>query len=304
MKIDKKKIVFASILLIVLTFIVSYSILVFFSDDELQTLDQPMVPELKEEEISYTSKMKALDALKEERERQIPSVYSEALLDSMGVYDPTLKEKEREWVIDSIYRFGFLDMNDDDSLYSQEAIVGEQLRRKDSIPGQVGIQDLALGHKVFFYAGNTKEDPIVEINPQENNFLAVVSGDQTVRSNDRLELRLSQEIKLDGRIFPKHTPVFGFVTLQPNRVQVKITHIRNFPVQLKAFDLQDSNEGIYVRNSIRDEAGRKVLGDLVQDINIGGLPQISGIKNIFRKNNRNIRVTVIDQYQLLLKLEL
>lgn len=303
MKIDKKKIVFASILLIVLIFIVSYSILVFFSDDELQTVDQTVVPELKEEETSYSSKMKALDALKEERERQIPSVYSEALLDSMGVYDPSLEEKERERVIDSIYNFGFLNVSDDDSIYSQEAIVGEQFRRKDSlVPGVVSIQDLALEHKKFFHSGNITKEPIVEPDTQEKTILAVVSGDQTVRSNDRLELRLTEDITIGGKVFPKNTAVFGFVTLQPNRVQISITHIQNFPVQLKAYDLQDSNEGIYIRNSIRDEAGRRVLGDVIQDINIGGLPQISGIKNIFRKNNRNIKVTVIDQYQLLLKL--
>lgn len=302
MKIDKKKIVFASILLIVLIFTVSYSILVFFSDDELQTVDQTVVPELMEEETSYSSKMKALDALKEERERQIPSVYSETLLDSMGVYDPSLEKKERDRVIDSIYEFRFLDVDDPDSFNPQEAIVGEQFGKKDSIvPREVSIQDLALEHSAFFHAGNTTKELIVEPHTQEKTFSAVVSGDQTVRSKDRLELRLSQEMALGGMIFPKNTAVFGFVTLQPNRVQIEITHIQNFPVQLKAYDLQDSNEGIYIENSIRDEAGRKVLGDVIQDINIGGLPQISGIKSIFRKNNRNKRVTVIDQYQLLLK---
>ena len=299
MKIDKKKIVFASILLIVLIFIVSYSILVFFGEEEIHTLEQPVVPELMEEETTYTSKMKALDALKEERERQIPSVYSEALLDSMGVYDPALEEKEREWVIDSIYQSRFLD---DESPYTEESFMEEDFSMEDSVaPQQVTGQDLAEGHKSFFHTGNISAEIPIQSNAHEEGFKAVVNGDQTVRTNDRLELRLKEKMEIGGKVFPKNTPVFGFVTLQPNRVQIKITHIENIPVQLKAFDLQDSNEGIYLRNSFMDEAGRKVLDDVVQDINIAGLPQVSGIKNIFRKNNRNLKVTVIDQYQLLLK---
>lgn len=299
MKIDKKKIVFASILLIVLIFIVSYSILVFFGEEELQTLEQPVVPELMEEETTYTSKMKALDALKEERERQIPSVYSEALLDSMGMYDPALEGKEREWVVDSIYQSRF---QDDEPFYTEETFMEEDLPGEDSVVShQPSIQDLAVPHKSFFHAGNISEERSIQSNDEEEGFMAVVNGDQTVRTNDRLELRLKEKMERGGKVFPKNTPVFGFVTLQPNRVQIKITHIENVAVQLKAFDLQDSNEGIYLRNSLRDEAGRKVLDDVVQDINIAGLPQVSGIKNIFRKNNRNLKVTVIDQYTLLLK---
>ena len=299
MKIDKKKIVFASILLIVLIFIVSYSILVFFGEEEIQIMEQPVVPELREEETTYTSKMKALDALKDERERKIPSVYSEALLDSMGVYDPALEEKEREWAIDSIYQSRFLD---DESSYTEETFMDENFLEEDSVaPPQATVQDLAVDHKSFFLAGNVSEEPPIQTDAPEEGFIAVVNGDQTVRTNDRLELRLKVKMEIGGKVFPKNTPVFGFVTLQPNRVQIKITHIENVPVQLKAFDLQDSNEGIYIRNSFRDEAGRKVLDDVVQDIHIAGLPQVSGIKSIFRKNNRNLKVKVIDQYQLLLK---
>lgn len=302
MKIDKKKLVFASILLIVLIFIVSYSILVFFSEDELQKLDKPTVPELMEEETSYTSKLKAIDALKEEREKQIPSIYSEALLDSMGVYDPALEEKEREWVVDSIYRSRYQGVNDDDSQYTEETFTEGTSPKNDSIvPDELIVQDLSMGHKTFFLSGTVAEESLLKSGVLPEKILAVVNGDQTVRTNDRLELRLLENIEIGGREFEKNTPVFGFVTLQSNRVQIKITHIQNVPIQLKAFDLQDSNEGIYVENSIRDEARRKILDDVVQDINIGGLPQLSGIKNIFRKNNRNVKVTVMDQYQLLLK---
>lgn len=304
MKNNKKKIVFTSIILIVLIFIVSYTTLVFFGDEEIQHLDQPLVPELKEDVPGYTSKLKALDALKEEREKQIPSIYSETLLDSAGVYDSALEEKELAWMEDSIYPYELLENIVMDPL-NDEISPGQEPQEKDSFFQQEwNTQDFAISHQAFFQAGRPSEGPAGNNAFSTKGVLAVINGDQKVRTNDRLELILKEKFEIGGKVFPKNTPVFGFITLQPNRVQIDITHIQNFPVHLKAFDVQDSNEGIYIKNSFRDEARRKVIGDVVEDINIPGLPQVRGIKNIFRKNNQNIKVTIIDQYKLLLKPEL
>ena len=73
------------------------------------------------------------------------------------------------------------------------------------------------------------------------------------------------------------------------------------PVQLKAYDLQDGSEGIYVENNLRADATREVIDDLVQDINIAGMPQVNGIKKVFQRDNRNIKVTVTNTYKLILK---
>lgn len=110
---------------------------------------------------------------------------------------------------------------------------------------------------------------------------AMVHGIQVIRVNDRLELILNAEARINDRIYPKDTLFYGFVSLQANRVHIKITHINNRAVKLKAYDLQDSNEGIYVENRLRAKASREVLDDVIQDINVAGLPQISGIKDIF-----------------------
>jgi hypothetical protein len=40
---------------------------------------------------------------------------------------------------------------------------------------------------------------------------------------------------------------------------------------------------------------------MVDDINIAGMPQVSGFKNIFQRNNRNVKVTILNNYQVLLK---
>ena len=82
---------------------------------------------------------------------------------------------------------------------------------------------------------------------------------------------------------------------------IHITNINHQEVSLKAFDLQDGNEGIYVENSFQAEASQEVLGDMVDDINIAGVPQVSGVKRIFQRNNRNVKVTITDNYKLILK---
>ncbi|MGB5609432.1 conjugative transposon protein TraM, partial [Eudoraea sp.] len=43
--------------------------------------------------------------------------------------------------------------------------------------------------------------------------------------------------------------------------------------------------------------------DVIEDINIPGVPQISGVKKVFQRNNRNVKVTVNNNYKLILKFE-
>ena len=302
MKIEKNKIVFASIVMVVVIFLVAYSTLVLLGgEEELENLEQISVPELKEEIEPYTSKIDALDDLKEERERVVPSIYSEELLDSLGVYDPFLEEKEKEWAVDSLYNYGMIDYEEGD--YREENYEeGNPEVEEIPEPTQNPANDFQEQHILFFRTSPVEAPAKEEMSTDEElGFLAEVNGDQQVRVNDRLELILTEDMVLGERKFLKNTLVYGFVSFQPNRVLLKVTHINNYPVQLKAYDLQDGNEGIYIENSFRSEAQREVMDDVVQDLNIAGLPQISGIKNIFRRNNKTIKVNILDQYKLILK---
>lgn len=305
MKIDKKKLVFASIIVIVLIFIVSYTMLVFREEDLPATLGQPLVPELKEEQKEYTSKIDALDDLKEERERIIPSVYADSFLDSLEAYAPAIEEEEEVRIIDSTYYYPDQQVDYRHDSYSDGELEASYVaqQQQQGLPAQpvVAIEDLAAGHAEFFLSQITIGS-YQDIN-SDQEFKAEVNSTQTVRTGDRLELILTEDAKLMGEVFPKNTVLYGFVNLQHNRLNIKITHISGKEIRLAAYDLQDSNEGIYVENSIRAEAGREVLDEVVQDINIGGLPQLGGLKDIFRKSNKRIKVTVLDQYQLVLKPE-
>ena len=128
-----------------------------------------------------------------------------------------------------------------------------------------------------------------------------VDGNQTVKNGFRLKMRLTEPAIINNRAIAKNTPVYGFISFQTNRALIDIENINHQPVRLKAYDLQDGSEGIYVENSFRADASREVIDDVIQDINVAGLPQVGGIKKVFQRNNKNITVTVTNNYKLILK---
>lgn len=96
MKIEKNKIVFAAVLVCILLFIGGYAMLVLGEDEEPEIDNNHIpVPELEGGQKEYKSKLEALDDLREVRETNAPSIYDERLLDSTGVYDPDLLDKEK-----------------------------------------------------------------------------------------------------------------------------------------------------------------------------------------------------------------
>ncbi|QYA26723.1 conjugative transposon protein TraM [Gramella sp. MT6] len=308
MKIEKNKVVFASVLAVVLIFITAYTYMVYSEDEnETENLDQTTVPKLEGEEKEYESKLDAINALKEIRETNAPSIYDESLIDTAGYYDPELSERVKQRMIDSIYELGSLRSEKLNQQWQQEEIIKPEITLNDpeeqinaEIKQPLSARELGLEHLLFF---SSNPAPIVGMdNPNTNNWIyAEVDGTQVVKKNSRLRMRLSEDAKIAGRIYTKNSLVYGFISFQPNRALIEIEHIDHQPVKLRAFDLQDGSEGIYIENSMRAEATREVVDDLIQDINIAGVPQVSGIKNVFQRNNRNIRVTVTNNYKLILK---
>lgn len=303
MKAHKNKIIFIAIIVFVILFMVWYYIGVVAKDDGTKDeLQQPEVPTLEETQKAYSSKLEAVSDVKEKKEKTAPSVYSDTEIDSTGMYDPDLQEKRRQQLVDSIYRHGRIHYADTTMELAKTPQLGK--KKVSSKNGQLSEpRDFAPAHTAFFAS-----DPIVELpekkpdrTPTDEFIIVEVNGEQTVRANERLELRLAVDAEIGGVSVPRNTLLYAMVTLQPNRVLLNITNIEHRKVLLKAYDLLDGNEGIYILNSFRAEAQREVLDDVVQDINVPGMPQVGGIKQVFRRNNRNVRVTVRNQYQLILK---
>ena len=306
MKIEKNKIVFAAVLAVVVIFLISYSMMVMGDDESEDTnLKETSVPALEEDQKEYDSKLDAINDLKEVRETNAPSIYDEKLIDSLGFYDENLPERKKERLVDSIYASGRIkySQRDYEPIGAREADAkAERIIDSTEIKAEqkIAAKEMGLEHQLFF-ASDPKESDSSVSDTTDDLIYAVVDGDQVVKANSRLRMRLSKTATINSKQIPKNTPIYGFISFQPNRVLIEIENIKHYPTELKAFDLQDGSEGIYVENNFRAQVSTEVVGDMVDDINIAGVPQVSGFKKIFQRNNRNIKVTVLNNYRLILK---
>lgn len=306
MKIEKNKIVFIAVLAIVFIFLISYSVMIMGNDDnENDNLEQTLIPDLEENQKEYDSKLDALNDLKEVRENNAPSIYDEKLIDSMGYCDPDLPERERKRIVDSIYDAGKIQYSDKKyQNFGQKKVEKKQPIEIDSseILRELKIQakELGLEHQLFFAAA-PKPNELSIIGNTDATIYVVVDGDQIVKAKTRLRMRLTEAATINGKQMPKNTFLFGFISFQPNRALIEIENINHHPTKLKAFDLQDGSEGIYVENNFRAEVTSEVLDDVIGDINIPTVPQVGGITKVFRRSNRNVKVTVLNNYKLILK---
>lgn len=311
MKVEKNKIIFSIVLVCILLFIGSYAMLVLGEDEE-PTLEnnQVPVPELEDDQKQYDSKLDALNDLKEVRETNAPSIYDERLLDSTGVYDPDLLDKEKMRLVDSIYQQGQIKYSEQfyENINPRYRPLKPTIEeKKDTIDviheqeTEVEIKERALEHQLFFASHPIENDDLSAKNT--DTFIHVrVDGTQTVKNNYRLQMRLLKDATIYEQRYSRNTPIYGFVSFKPNRAIIDIENIDHQPVKLRAHDYQDGSEGIYVENSFRAEVTNEVVGDMVDDINIAGVPQVSGFKKIFQRNHRNVKVTITDNYKLILKI--
>ena len=306
MKTEKNKIVFAALLVVIFIFLISYSMMLLGDDEsENENLEQTLVPDLEENQKEYGSKLDAINDLKEVREKNAPSIYDEKLIDSLGFYDPDLPEREKERIVDSIYNVGRIQYSEKRyQNFGQKKVGQKEIAQIDSAEEKrtqkIKARELGLEHQLFFAASPKPNDFSILDNTDETIY-AVVDGDQIVMANTRLRMRLTKAATINGKLMPKNTFIFGFISFQPNRALIEISTIKHHPTKLKAFDVQDGSEGIYVENNFRAEATREVMDDVIGDINIPSIPQVGGLTQVFRRTNRKVKVTVLNNYKLILK---
>ncbi len=308
MKIEKNKIVFGAVLAVIVIFIIAYAMLVFGGNGE-EPLDikQTLVPDLEQEQEDFKSKLDAVNALKEVRETNAPSIYDERFLDSLGYYDPELRNKQKERIVDSIYKQNRITYSENSyQRFSAEEnketpVNTEVVNLPETTEDKISAKELGLEHLLFYSSNPMGNSEISSASNEPNSILVEVDGDQVVRAGYRLRMRIMEDAVVNQLHIPKNTPVFGFVNFQPNRALIEIENINHHSLRLKAFDLQDGSEGIYVENSIRADARREVVDEIIQDIDIPGVPQVGGIKKVFQTSNRSIKVTITNNYKLILK---
>ncbi|MBU3027034.1 conjugative transposon protein TraM [Zobellia galactanivorans] len=311
MKIKKSKLIFSGVLLSILLFIGGYTLLIMDEEEEpVITNNRIPLPELEDNQKEYTSKLDALDDMKEVRQNNAPSMYDERLLDSTGVYDPDLLDREKKRVVDSIYQQGRIRYSKHTLKTSNTANrpINSNKRTEKTIGAadikkelQVEAKEMGLEHQLFFASRPIENEDFVKRH-SDTFIYVIVDGTQTVKTDYRLRMRLLQDAFIYGKHIAKNTPIYGFVSFKPNRTIIDIESINHQPVNLTAYDYQDGSAGIYIQNNFRAEVTSEIVGDMVDDINIAGVPQVSGFQKIFQRNHRNVKVTITDNYKLILKI--
>ena len=295
MKPDKRKLAVIGVLLVIVAFIITYSIWLLGDDSsESENLNRIDVPELNEEKREFHSRLEAVDNLSEKKPVAPPGLYDEDLIDDQGSYDPYLEEKEKVALMDSILNSG-PDM--EDYGYDQESAVPNEIFDSAAVTKEDSEKRvLGQGHAEFFLSPEK-----TKIFPEVQTIRVEVNGDQTVRKDERLELRLVEPVIMDRDTIPENTLLYGFCSFQPNRLLLKVPQLGGRSLPLEAFDLMDGQKGLYIQNSFRSQATTQIIDDVIQDMNVSGLPQVSGLKGIFQRSNRSVKVKVLHQYQLYLK---
>lgn len=297
MTVNKRKVVFAGCILIILALMVLYWVSVFGNPDENEpVLEKTTIPQLKKDPEQYSSRREAVDQLREKKASTAPSIYDEALLDSSGTYDPYLKEKEKLKLMDSVLASG-------PQAYDYELppqIIQTPNSSSEIVDTVVPKVEVAIepgqGHAQFFL------QPPSETKTSEGILIrASVNGDQVVRKDERVELRLVESYQDGDFNLKKNTLLYGQCSFKANRLLLTVFPVGDLKKPLEAYDLSDGQKGIYIENSFRSRATTEVLDDVIQDINISGVPQVRGIKGLFQRDNRSVKVKVLHQYQLILK---
>ncbi|MEO2052045.1 MAG: conjugative transposon protein TraM [Allomuricauda sp.] len=308
MKQQKNKIVFVLVMVCVVLFITVYALVTFGKDKKTELEpDRIPMPDLEGSTVEYESKMEALEAIKEEREITAPQLYPEQMVGGKGYFNPDYMEYEKQRIIDSVYQSksfvenaSQLEMEEPPRLNGKVAVVENEY--VGELENSVSSQELALNHQLFFASKPLSSKDIGVGN--KVSLLAYVDGDQTLREGHRLAMRLAESVQIDGTTLSRGTRVYGFVKLRPNRVMVEIAQVGDFQLKLQTYDLQDGQVGIYVENHLKGEIVQTSVDETFSEVNLPGLPQFGGIKRIFQRDRRAIKVEVTDQYQIILKSEL
>ncbi|EMR00710.1 conjugative transposon protein TraM [Cesiribacter andamanensis] len=145
-----------------------------------------------------------------------------------------------------------------------------------------------------------------DISQQKGGFYSVlVHGDQKLLPNATLCLRLQEEIAIGEHRFPRHTLLYGRLSLAGGgRLKVRIASIGSLPLRLRVYD-QDFQEGIaYLQEeplpSALAESRDDALDQMLFSLPYGGVASgLAGLgRNLLRKSRRGKSLFLADGYPL------
>ena len=272
------------------------------SEGKFESLE---TPENRNEVEEYNSKLEAYEAARSEKE----NVSLDFNIDDFK--DQNVSEEESlEKEIDSL-------MNENKRQYSEP--VGPSRGQtskstassgghrpspsKNTIDKTQRKENINSEFESFFTSSPESKNPTTSAASKTDAFIyAVIHGDHTIKQGERVKLRLTKPATIAGMDFPQNSYVYAFPTFQNNRVLLDINSINHVAVSISAYDTEDSAIGLYVKGAkmvgeITDESSK----DAVYDVDVGGVPLGSTIKNVFKKKQETPTVTLLNNTKLILK---
>lgn len=162
--------------------------------------------------------------------------------------------------------------------------------------------------KGFYGVNDEKEDV------HQNAIEAVVHETQTLVNGAVIKLRLLNDIYINGSLIPKENFVFGFASLNNERLEVEINSIRHrqslYPVKLEVYDM-DGLPGIYIPGAISRDVAKQSADNSLQLMELSSMDPslkaqaaaagVGAAKNLLSKKVKLIKVMVKAGYKVLLK---
>jgi hypothetical protein len=149
-----------------------------------------------------------------------------------------------------------------------------------------------------FFKNNKKASARIE----ETVLFACIHTDQKIMDGNRVKMRLTKSVTIDGNNYPVNTILYGTAKINPNRLMVEINKINQTDVKLEIFDAEDSNAGIYVETPNLNALVRKEFKkDALDEKDLEKIPFSKTLKNLFQKKAKEENIELLNNYKIIIK---
>lgn len=273
--------------------------------DELevpQTSDQRYNSKLdavnKGKDVYVKDDISVFDMFEEKEEEKIDSIKIEAELKRQLDSIANLKKKVRYTKQTKQNKRAKKDVYGDYSMWEEKENNNSNQR---NIKKDKSIKDIDNSFDAFF-SSNPESKKNTNSTNTDSFIYAVIHGNQNITPTQRVKLRLTKETIIGGKLYSRNSYIYAKPNFQTNRVLLNITSVNHIPVDISAYDAEDSSLGIYVEGAeVPGQIAKEGTSDAIDDVDVSGVPIGKAIKNVFKKRHQTLTVTLLNNTKLILK---
>jgi len=157
-------------------------------------------------------------------------------------------------------------------------------------------------------------DEVLPADSSVNTIAAVITEDQTLTAGATIALRITDSIRVNGRMLPAGQLVYGVVTINNDRMLIHIGSLRDdrslFTTDLQVYDM-DGIEGVHIPGVLSRDVAKQSADQGVNSMNVLSVDPSLGAqaanvglqtaKTFIGRKVKQVRVSVRAGYQVLLR---